>query len=72
MHFRFPPKSGVSKIKKTKKLTGSLPVNFDWRAINGVSYVSPVRNQGELNIGTQTTSTFIGTIHIFFQLFRVF
>ena len=26
--------------------TGTLPVAFDWRAVDGVNYVSPVKNQG--------------------------
>ena len=29
-----------------EKLASALPTNFDWRDVNGLDYVSPVRNQG--------------------------
>jgi cathepsin C len=32
--------------EETKKLASSLPASFDWRNISGVSFLSPIRNQG--------------------------
>jgi len=35
------------KTSTAARATGPLPDNWDWRSINGVSYVSPVRNQAQ-------------------------
>ena len=36
-----------AKVKEeTRKLADALPPTFDWRNVNGVNFVSPVRNQG--------------------------
>lgn len=29
-----------------RKLADAMPTSFDWRNVNGVNYVSPIRNQG--------------------------
>ena len=32
--------------KETEMIAAELPSEFDWRNVSGVSYVSPIRNQG--------------------------
>lgn len=36
------------------KMAAALPEHWDWRNINGVSFVSPVRNQGDLSLLSHT------------------
>ena len=33
--------------EEVKKLADSLPSSFDWRNVNGIDFVPPVRNQGK-------------------------
>ena len=39
------PKPAFPK-RETLKAANKLPSNFDWRNVDGINYVSPVRNQG--------------------------
>ena len=33
---------------EVEKAANDLPTSFDWRNVDGVNFVSPVRNQGEI------------------------
>jgi len=37
---------GAWSLTVSASYTGTLPVAFDWRVVNGVNHVSPVKNQG--------------------------
>ena len=39
-----PPVAGVTREQQV--LSNALPEDFDWRNVDGLNYVSPVRNQG--------------------------
>jgi len=39
------PRATKPSLEDIKKAS-ALPDSFDWRNVNGVNYVSPVRNQG--------------------------
>ncbi|XP_054160421.1 dipeptidyl peptidase 1-like [Oppia nitens] len=40
------PPSAAPVTEEIRQMASQLPDSFDWRNINGVSFVSPVRNQG--------------------------
>lgn len=42
--FEYPEPAAASE--EVKKLSAALPTAFDWRDVNGISYVAPVRSQG--------------------------
>jgi len=42
--FRFPKPSPPTD--ELLKQVSALPAEWDWRNVNGIDYVSPVRNQG--------------------------
>ena len=49
------PKS-VEPSAEVKKIADSLPPVWDWRDVDGIDFVGPVRNQGELSEGDSRNS----------------
>lgn len=45
LFYRRPSPAPVTR--EVYEAAAKLPDNFDWRNVDGVNYVSPIRNQGE-------------------------
>ena len=49
-HYKYPlPAAGTFEVEKV--YSGNIPDHLDWRNVNGINFVSPVRHQGNCSSG---------------------